>query len=139
MGVIRTQIKLANTFDVISARKGLITKEAIRQKDIVALVDTGCDTLAINEEICKELGLSIASVFPAELANGSVENVAMSEAVEVYFENRQTTCNAWVMPGSTEPLLGAIPIEGMDVVIDLANQVLAVNPKHPGQKVLLLK
>lgn len=34
-------------------------------------------------------------------------------------------------PGDSEPLLGAIPLEEMDVVIDPQREELIVNPLHP--------
>jgi hypothetical protein len=38
---------------------------------------------------------------------------------------------AIVLPGDAEILLGAIPMEDMDVLIDPRQQKLVVNPKHP--------
>ena len=40
-------------------------------------------------------------------------------------------CNALVLPGNNEVLLGAIPMEDMDVIIDPKKQTLEVNPEHP--------
>lgn len=51
--------------------------------------------------------------------------------VEVRFENRSTTVRAVVLPGTEEPLLGSIPLEDLDVVIDPKEQRLIVNPKSP--------
>ncbi len=51
--------------------------------------------------------------------------------VEVRFKNRATTCRAMILPGDSEPLLGAIPLEDMDVLIHPQRQELIVNPAHP--------
>jgi len=51
--------------------------------------------------------------------------------VEVRFRNRATTCRAMVLHGNSEPLLGAIPLEDMDVIIHPLLQELIVNPDHP--------
>jgi hypothetical protein len=51
--------------------------------------------------------------------------------VQVRFKNRATTCRAMVLPGDNEPLLGAIPLEDMDVLIHPLRQELIVNPEHP--------
>lgn len=40
-------------------------------------------------------------------------------------------CNAMVLPGDAEPLLGAISLEDMDVLIHPLRQELIVNPDHP--------
>ena len=47
------------------------------------------------------------------------------------FMNRTTSCLAMVLPGDSEPLLGAIPLEDMDVLIHPQRQELIVNPDHP--------
>ena len=51
--------------------------------------------------------------------------------VDIRFENRQTTVKAVVLPGDTEPLLGAIPMEDMDVMIDPRSEKLRVNQSSP--------
>jgi len=57
----------------------------------------------------------------------------------VYFENRNTLCRAIVLPGNTEPLLGVIPLEDMDVVLNPRHQTIMVNPEHPDMPVKPLK
>jgi hypothetical protein len=57
----------------------------------------------------------------------------------VKFKNRTTTCNALVLPGNAEPLLGAIPMEEMDVLIHPLRQEMIVNPAHPYYSELKLK
>ena len=59
--------------------------------------------------------------------------------VEVRFKNRATTCGALVLPGDSEPLLGAIPLEDMDVLIDSRRQELIVHPDHPDIALTKLK
>jgi hypothetical protein len=57
--------------------------------------------------------------------------VVLVGPVEVRFENRSTIVKAIVLPGAEEVLLGAIPLEGLDVFIDPTNERLIVNPKSP--------
>ena len=59
--------------------------------------------------------------------------------IEVRFENRMAMCNAMVLDGDTEVLLGAIPMEEMDVLIHPKEQKLIVNPAHPYKPQLALK
>lgn len=47
------------------------------------------------------------------------------------FKNRRCVVDAMVLPGDNEMLLGAIPMEDMDVLIDPARRELVVNPEHP--------
>ena len=48
-------------------------------------------------------------------------------------------CNAVVLQGSNEPLLGAIPMEEMDVIIHPKRQEMIVHPDHPYFAQLSLK
>jgi clan AA aspartic protease len=95
------------------------------------LVDSGAYNLCINESIQAQLQLPFIEKRIAELANGTREEYDVVGPVDVKFKNRSTTCRAFVLPGDTEPLLGAIPLEDMDVLIHPLRQELIVNPEHP--------
>jgi hypothetical protein len=41
----------------------------------------------------------------------------ITEPVRVYWENRRTTCEAVVLPGEEDVLLGAFPLEGLDLMV----------------------
>jgi len=73
------------------------------------------------------------------LANGEVIECKVVSGVELRFKNRTSYCNAIVLPGDSEPLLGAIPLEEMDVIINSSRQELLVNPEHPDMAVLKMK
>ena len=118
MGLVHTEITLTNVFDEVSARRGIIKDSFVRQMTITAAVDTGACTLTINEEIRQELGLEIEEIRSSKLANGESHTYSMTEAVRVQWKNRNTICQAMVLPDSSEVLLGAIPLEGMDLVVD---------------------
>jgi len=139
MGTAYADIMLVNATDASLARRRKIKESDIRKVPVRALVDTGSELLTINEEIQNKLGLLELRKQTVELADGSIHNLPITEGIEVYFENRDTLCSAVVMPGDSEVLLGAIPIEGMDVVIDLKNRRLMVNPAHPDEKLIKIK
>jgi clan AA aspartic protease len=139
MGLTHTYITLVNATDAGMSEAGLLPYKQIRKTKIKALVDSGAEMMVINEYILKKLGLSTRDTWPVELANGSTKEYPVAKGIRICFENRDTTCDAIVMPGKTEPLLGAIPMEGMDVIIDLHKKKLVVNPKHPNKKLVILK
>ena len=95
------------------------------------LVDTGSYMLAINENIQEQLKFPVVEKRKAQLANGHIVECDVVSHVELKFKNRRTMCNAMVLPGDAEPLLGAIPLEDMDVLIHPLRQELIVNPDHP--------
>jgi clan AA aspartic protease len=124
MGSVYAEITLKNAFDVGNCRRGSIKEEEIHQTTVQALVDTGAPTLIINEAIRRELGLELCGVRPTRMANDTRETIKIVEAAEVHCENREMTCQPWVISGSGEVLLGVIPLENMDLMVDPVNQVL---------------
>lgn len=131
MDLIHTEIELINSFDMLAHKKGMLPENKIKKMKIKALVDTRAYMLSINEEIKIQLGLEILDIQEAELADGSLRKVEIVEPVEVRLENRRTTVDAAVLPNGAETLLGAIPMEDIDVLIDPKQQKLIVNPAHP--------
>ncbi|BBD54986.1 unknown protein [Planktothrix agardhii NIES-204] len=131
MGLTYAEIEIANAGEIYLAQKGYILPENVKKITVKALVDSGAYMLAINESIKLQLDLPKLEEQIAELADGSKLKLEIVGPVEVRFENRSTTCRAMVLPGDTEVLLGAIPLEDMDVLIDPRQQRLIVNPASP--------
>ena len=131
MGLVYADIELINADDVAFARRHYIDEEEIKRMHFNMLVDSGSIILAINEEIQEQLQFPVVGKRNAELANGHILECDVVGSVELKFKNRSTSCRAIVLPGSSEPLLGAIPMEDMDVLIHPARQELVVNPDHP--------
>jgi clan AA aspartic protease len=117
MGEVRTEITLVNIRDMAKATDGLIPVEQVRQMTVNALVDTGAWTLAINEETRQKLGLTIKRSGEATLAGGIKAPCQTTEYVEVRWKDREAACEAVVLPGEEEILLGAYPLEGMDLIV----------------------
>jgi clan AA aspartic protease len=131
MGLTYADIELINGDDLVFARRNMIGDEEIRRLHVEMLVDTGALMLCINESIQEQLQFPVVEKRRAETADGRIVECDVVSNVEVRFRNRQTTCRAMVLPGSSEPLLGAIPLEDMDVLIHPQRQELIVNPEHP--------
>ena len=131
MGLVYAEIDLLNGGDMYLQRQGLLDEESVKQVRVVALVDSGAYNLSINETVKAQLDLPFIEKQFATLADDSLIEVDVVGPVEVRFENRSTTVRAIVLPGDAEVLLGSIPMEDMDVLIDPRQQKLIVNPKHP--------
>jgi hypothetical protein len=58
--------------------------------------------------------------------------------IEVRFENRRTSVEALGVTNSTKILFGAIPLEGMDGLVDPKRARLIVNPESPNMARMLL-
>lgn len=139
MGLIYAEIELINGRDFILANENKIGDEEIRRIGVTMLVDTGSYMLMINENIQEILQLPVVERRRGVLANGQVVTCDVVSPVELRFKNRRTTCQAMVMPGDAEPLLGAIPLEDLDVVINAQRQELIVNPEYPDMASTYLK
>jgi clan AA aspartic protease len=118
MGIIRSEFTFSNP-----SEKGL---QPVRAK---ALVDTGAVHLCLPEHIAIQLNLRELEKREVTLANGQKITVAYAGPVEVTFKNRRCFTGAMIM--GDEPLLGAIPMEDMDLVVIPARHTVDVNPLSP--------
>ena len=131
MGLVYADVELINGEDVALARRHVIGEDEVKRMHVNMLVDTGSIMLAINESIQEQLQLPIVERRKVQLANSQIIEYDVVAPVELRFKNRRTSCNAIVLPGDSEPLLGAIPLEDMDVLIHPTRQELIVHPDHP--------
>ena len=139
MGLVYADIKLVNSGDITLARRGYIKETEIKSMTVKMLVDSGAYMLTINENIKNQLGLPVSGNQEAKLADDSIIKFEVVGPVEVIFKNRSTSTRAAVLPGSTEPLLGSIPMEDLDVMIDPKSQELILPPDRPYMAQKLMK
>jgi clan AA aspartic protease len=118
MGNFTAEITLKNAGDIAKARDSLINEQDIRQVTIEAIPDTGASSLFITEDVCRKLGLTFKQEGYVNIADGARKLCKRTEAVEVHWKNRSTECRATVIPGSKKNLLGAIPLEDMDLRVN---------------------
>jgi predicted aspartyl protease len=124
MSAFREEITLENSTDATNAVNGLIKESEVRRLTVNAMVDSGAWTLVINEETRVRLGLEIRYMDTTEVANGKVETCGITTGVTVRWKDRDVILSAAVLPEETEVLLGAYPIEGMDLLIDCKHERL---------------
>ena len=132
MGIFTEEITLRNTRDLGCAERGYIKDSEIRTLKTDALPDTAAWTLVINEEVRQKLGLSIKEVTRSTLANGETQTFNITEAVEIHWKNRSTELPAVVVPGAEYVLLGILPLEALDLMVDPVHGCLVgVNGDEP--------
>jgi predicted aspartyl protease len=124
MSTFHTEITLENPRDAGNSVEGLIKDTEVRRLKVNALVDTGAWTLVINEETRAKLGLDVLYTDTSEVANGVVVTGSVTEAVHIFWEDRYAACSAFVLPDETEVLFGALPLEGMDLLVDPKRECL---------------
>jgi len=124
MGSVLAEITLRNGADIVRAHHGHITEQSIRSTTVTALVDTGATTLVIGEELRKKLGLAVVGTRTVTLAGGSKTFCNVAEPVQICWKDRTSLIRPWVMPDEEDILLGVIPLEEMDLIVDPINQKL---------------
>ena len=102
-----------------------------------ALADSGAVHLCIPEHIAIQLQLRELEQREVILADGRRRTVPYMGPIEVSFANRRCFTGAMVL--GNEVLLGAIPMEDMDLVLRPQLQSITVNPESPNIPVSLAK
>ncbi len=97
--------------------------------EVPALADTGSVFLCIPEHVRLQLKLETLQEREATLADGSCVSVPYVGPVVVRFKNRIGVVGALVL--GNEVLLGAIPLEDMDLVVNPRTRTVDVNPASP--------
>jgi clan AA aspartic protease len=137
MGLVHAEITLKNNIDMIMAQKGLMQDHEIRQTIVNALVDSGAWTMVINDATREKLGLETSRTAPGVLADGTQAEYKLAGPLEISWKDRSVICEALVIPDADENLLGAIPLEAMDLTINPRTQ--EVTGAHGDQIVHSLK
>ena len=102
-----------------------------------ALVDTGALMLCVPERVALQLELDMSKSREVTVADGRTKIVPYAGPVEVIFENRSCYVGALVL--GDEVLLGAVPMEDMDLIVMPASRKLVVNPNSPNIPHALVK
>ena len=124
---------------LVYAEIGLKNPKIRESNSIVqkCLVDTGALHLCIPRHIQFQLQLDEFDKKEVTFADGRVELVPYVGPIEISFQNRKGFVGALVF--GNEVLLGAIPMEDMDLVVIPSKRLLSVNPNNPNISASLAK
>lgn len=117
MGLVHTQIELKNP------------KDPTRTFTASALVDTGAMHLCLPPHVVLQLGLSELQKREVITADGTQRLCSYVGPVEVRFGERGCYTGALVL--GTEVLLGAVPMEDMDLIVSPSKRTVIANPESP--------
>jgi clan AA aspartic protease len=133
MGRVTAEATIESAEDLWAVKKGLITAEQARKVVVTdALVDTGATLLSVPTRLIQQLGLKQTGSKRATSSAGVVE-VAMYEAVRLTIQGRSCTMDVIEIPDAVPVLIGQIPLEHLDFVIDPRSRTLTGNPAHGGE------
>lgn len=131
MGDVRVELQVENFGDRYLVYQGLLSPDRVRAVRVKALVDSGAGTLVLPEEVVELLGLVETRRVTVTYADERTELRPMAGVATVRVGSRDANIDVLVGVRGSEPLLGQIPLEAMDLVIDCRNQRLVPNPASP--------
>jgi clan AA aspartic protease len=139
MGEVKVEVELENALDRERCLLGEIAEERIRSARIRTLVDSGAVLLVLPQDLVEALGLREVGKAIVTYADERREERPLAGIVTVRVGNRTTSLNCVVGPPGSEPLLGQVALETMDLLVDCTQQKLTPRPESPFLPLLKLK
>jgi len=138
MGKVIVTAKIENLNDLLNASQGLLPPEQVRSVEVTdALVDTGATMLSLPKRLVTQLGLQPVRTRQARTSAGPV-TVQVYHMVRLTVQGRDWGGEATEVPDDCPVLIGQIPLEGLDFVVDPINGRLIGNPAHGGEHIIEL-
>ena len=129
MGEITVNVTLENPIDRGVFERGDGEESAIRRSSLDAIVDTGAVMLALPQNVVERLGLEIRQQAERPIAG----------PLTIHIGNRFMSTDCIVGPPLSEPLIGQIVLEALDLIADCTNRTLTPRPESPDYPLLKLK
>lgn len=134
MGRVLTEVTVENLGDLYAVRKGDLPLDKVRRVTISkALVDTGATFLSLPASVIARLGLSKAFTKRVMTSRGPAD-ADVFDAVWMTIQGRSCTQDVMEVPDPVPALIGQLPLEALDLVVDPVNQKVIGNPAHGGEQ-----
>ncbi len=134
MGRVVTEATFENLNDLFDAHRGMIPDSQVRRVTVDnALVDTGATLLSLPTRLIRQLGLTEQFRRRVMSSAGPTE-APMYAAVRLTIQGRNCTMDVREVPDTVPVLIGQIPLEQLDFVVDMRNRTLIGNPAHGGEQ-----
>jgi predicted aspartyl protease len=138
MGRVTVPAFIENHADLSLAAKGHLQLDEVRTLKIEdALVDTGATLLSLPKRYIQQLGLTRRRTRTAKTPGG-IFSFGIYDAVQLTVQERDCIVEVAEIPDECPVLIGQIPLELLDFVVDPSGQKLIGNPDHGGQQMIEL-
>jgi clan AA aspartic protease len=138
MGKVLVTAKIENLFDLENHEQGLLAADQVRSVEVSdALVDTGATLISMPQRLIAQLGLRHLRTRPARTAKGTA-TVRVFGSVRLTIQGRDCTTDVTELPDDCPVLIGQVPLELLDFVVEPIGQQLIGNPAHGGEQVIEL-
>ena len=133
MGRVLTEATIENLKDLWDAQRSMMPAEQVRKVSVAdALVDCGATLLSLPTKLIQQLGLIKTGTKRVTSSIGLAE-AAVFEAVRLTIQGRTCTMDVMEVPDGVPVLIGQLPLEHLDFVIDMRSHKLIGNPAHGGE------
>ncbi|MBI5760658.1 MAG: aspartyl protease family protein [Planctomycetales bacterium] len=139
MGEVAVEVELENAVDRELSERGSLPVQDIRHFKCRVLVDTGAVSLVLPQDLAEVLGLREVGKVVVTCPDERKEERPRAGIVTVRVGNRSATMDCIVGQPGSEPLLGQIPLESMDLLVDCNQQKLVPRPESPYLPTLKMK
>lgn len=138
MGKVLVKAKIENLQDLFFAEQGQLQPEQVRAIEVTeALVDTGASTLMLPKRLIAQLGLKPGRTRQARTTAGVV-TMQNYGTIRLTIQDREWVGDVVEVPDDCPVLIGQMPLEGVDLVVDTVGQRLIGNPAHGGENMIEL-
>jgi clan AA aspartic protease len=138
MGGVTVAALIESLEDVYRVHRGEMAAEQVRRVEVAeALVDTGATGLSLPRRLVEQLGLLPLRTRRAVTTVG-VRDVPTYGAVRLTVLGRDCVCNVTEVDDACPVLIGQVPLELMDLVVDPGRRQLVGNPAHGGEHIIEL-
>lgn len=135
MGRTFVDVSVENYDDLVLREVGKDQEREVRRLTLQALADTGSALLCLHKNMIENLGLRLDRKVRVNTGNGVVER-NIYRAAQITILGREYLGEVMEVPDNVPILLGYLPLENLDLVVDpTANQVIP-NPAHGGKYTL---
>ena len=110
---------------------GAPTAARVRSLHVHAVADTGATMLVLPADMVDRLGLFPDGYRKVRYSNGRIRELPWVSNIRMTILGRETVTNALVEDAGTTPLIGQIPLEELDLIVDPKSHELRVNPDCP--------
>jgi predicted aspartyl protease len=132
VGKVLVAATIENSGDVENVVRGLMTADQVRRIEVLdARVDTGATYLALPKRLIDQLGLHRLKTAIARTASG-MASFGVYSPVKLTVQGRDCVIEVSELSDDAPVLIGFIPLELLDFVVDPKGQRLIGNPDHGG-------
>lgn len=138
MGKVIVSAKIENLSDLHHLETGALGIDQVRSLEVSdALVDTGATMLSMPKRLITELGLHPFRIRRARTSAGTID-IQVYRAVRLTVQGRDCITDVSELPDDCPVLIGQVPLELLDFVVDPIGQRLIGNPAHGGEQMIEL-